>query len=72
VNATVAKAFPEAAAPAADGALRLVFEGVLARFGTLGYTLVHAQPIDLFPQTYHVETVALMSRTETLGKTREV
>jgi 23S rRNA (uracil1939-C5)-methyltransferase len=28
-----------------------------------GYTLVSAQPIDLFPQTWHVETVAVFERT---------
>ncbi len=28
-----------------------------------GYQLIEAQPIDLFPQTYHIETVALFVRT---------
>lgn len=30
----------------------------------LGYTAVKAQPVDMFPQTAHVETVVLMSRVE--------
>ena len=28
-----------------------------------GYRLVEAQPVDLFPQTFHVETVALWDKT---------
>ena len=31
------------------------------RFVRQGYTLSWVQPIDLFPQTYHIENVALLS-----------
>ena len=30
----------------------------------LGYKLKKAQPVDLFPQTHHVETVALLSKLD--------
>jgi 23S rRNA (uracil1939-C5)-methyltransferase len=32
--------------------------------GGYGYNFVEAQPVDMFPQTGHVETVVLMSRVE--------
>ena len=33
-----------------------------------GFTIRHVQPVDMFPHTHHVETVVLMTRTDT-GKT---
>ena len=34
----------------------------LKRFAELGYQTVKAQPVDLFPRTAHVETVALLTK----------
>ena len=33
-------------------------------FSEKGFTPVNVQPIDMFPQTAHVETVCLMSRVD--------
>ncbi len=34
------------------------------RFAALGYTTTHATPVDMFPHTAHVETVALLVRNK--------
>lgn len=55
-----------------SGAKRIVYvscnPGTLARdvalFRAVGYQAIAAQPVDMFPQTTHVECVVLMSRVE--------
>lgn len=63
---------PEAlAALLATGARRIAYvscdPATLARdaatMAKAGYTAVHATPVDMFPQTYHVETVAVFDKS---------
>ena len=36
----------------------------IARFAQVGYELVRATPVDLFPQTYHIETVSILRKAK--------
>ena len=40
----------------------------IKRYQELGYELKKVQPVDLFPQTHHVEAVSLLVRAETSAK----
>ena len=61
---------------AALGAERLVYvscnpttlAGNGAELAELGYTLTRVAPVDMFPQTHHIETVALFERAETVTR----
>lgn len=39
----------------------------IKRYQELGYKLTKVQPVDLFPQTHHVETVCLLTRKNVAG-----
>lgn len=63
---------PDAIEALADcGARRIVYVSCdpatlardIARFREHGYALVEVQPVDMFPQTYHIECVALLSES---------
>ncbi len=60
VPASIAEANPERVVYVSCDPATLARD--IAVFETLGYELKVAQPVDLFPQTYHCETVVLMSK----------
>lgn len=41
----------------------------LKRLLAAGYTVESAQPFDMFPQTYHIETIVLLTKRDSEGKT---
>ena len=40
----------------------------LKLLGTMGYFTEKVQPVDMFPQTYHIENVALVTRRKKAAK----
>lgn len=60
VVAQVAAASPETLAYVSCDPQTLARD--VARFGQEGYAPVLVQPVDMFPQTYHVETVCVLAR----------
>lgn len=67
-RAGLAKGVAESIAKA--GATRLAYVSCdpatwardIARLRAVGYELIRATPVDLFPQTYHIETVSILKR----------
>ncbi len=67
-RAGLGKGVPESIA--ASGAKRVAYVSCdpatwardIARFAQVGYELVRATPVDLFPQTFHIETVSILRR----------